>query len=156
VSARAVPLPLVAATAAMAALTLLPWIIGPTVPAIPAPAARDTLPQLAALPPFADFGAIAARPLFSPTRRPDAAQAATGIAARYRLLGIAIAANARHALLAPVNGGAALELAEGDSIDGWTLRKIADDRIVLSSPTLGDATLALAPPASTPPPRQHP
>jgi hypothetical protein len=156
VSARAgvAPLPLVIATAAMALLALFPWVMGPAAPAIPPSAPGATLPRLAALPPFADFAAIAARPLFAPTRRPDAARAASGIAARYRLLGIVIAGAQRHALLAPIAGGPALELAEGGTVEGWTLVKIEDGRVMLSSPTLGAASLAMAPPA--PAPRQRP
>ncbi len=152
--AGATPLPLVIATAAMALLALYPWVLSRGAPAAPPLAQGEALPRLASLPPYADFAAIAARPLFAPTRRPDAAHAASGIAARYRLQGIVIAGTARHALLAPVAGGPAIELAEGGSVEGWTLRKIEDGRVLMASPTQGDATLTIASPAPTP--RQRP
>ncbi len=147
-SARSAPLPLVAATLALAALTLMPWLPGRFAPAsVPAPAQGEALPRVPALPPFADFAAIAARPLFAPTRRPDAARAASAIETRYRLLGIVIAGAARHALLAPIAGGPALELAEGGAVEGWTVRKIESDRVLLASPAGADASLALKAPA---------
>ena len=148
-SARAAPLPLVAATVAMAALAIYPWALGPGAPSVPALAPREALPRVAALPPFSNFAEITARPLFSPTRRPDAGPDNSGIAARYRLLGIVIAGNARHALLMPVAGGAVLELAEGATLEGWSVGKIEGDRVLLTSPTGTDASLVLKAPAPT-------
>jgi len=147
VSARArAPLPLAAACAAMALAALAPWVVGTGAPPTP-PSAPDTaLPRLQPLPPFAEFAAIAARPLFSPTRRPEAARPASGIAARYRLQGIVIAGTTRHALLAPVAGGPALELAEGGTVEGWTLRRIENGRAFFASPSGTEASLTIAAP----------
>jgi hypothetical protein len=137
------PLALVAVNVVLAALAAWPWLPNPA----PAQSARavappETGPKLASLPPFADFAETSARPLFSPTRRPAPGAALVGIDGRYRLLGLVIAGTARHALLAPVAGGAALELAEGDAVDGWTVTKIERDRVSLKS-AMGEATLAL-------------
>jgi hypothetical protein len=147
VSGERAPRFLAVATAAMALLALLPWVMGGAVPTLRPPAPSETLPRLAALPPYSDFAEITARPLFSPTRRPDAASIPIGIEARYRLLGIVIAGTARHALLAPVAGGAALELAEGGSVEGWTVQKIERDRVLLVSPAGAKASLSVQAPA---------
>ena len=40
-------------------------------------------------------------------------------------------------------------VAEGDTLDGWTVKEIAQDRVLLSSPA-GDASLKLKPAASEP------
>jgi len=147
VSGERAPRLLAVATAAMAVLALLPWVTGGAAPAVRPPAAGEALPRLAALPTYADFAEITARPLFAPTRRPDAAGVPIGIEARYRLLGIVIAGAARHALVAPVAGGAALELAEGGDVEGWTVRKIEGDRVVLVSPAGATASLRVQAPA---------
>jgi hypothetical protein len=139
------PLILLAANVALAALALWPFL-PQRAPAEPAPAAAstgDAGQKLASLPPFADFAETSARPLFAPTRRPTPGAAALGIDGRYRLLGLVIAGSARHALVAPVAGGPALELGEGEAIDGWTVTRIERDRVTLASP-MGEATLALS------------
>lgn len=142
------PRPLAFASANLVAALLAAWPFVPSrAPAEPAPAApiEDATPRLARLPPFADFAATSARPLFSATRRPDPAAAMLGIDGRYRLMGLVIAGAARHALIAPVAGGRALELGEGEAVEGWTLARIERDRVVLRSPA-GEATLALTGP----------
>ena len=141
---RTRPLALLAANVALAALALWPFLPG-RAPAEPAPitaATGDAAQKLASLPPFAAFAETSARPLFSPTRRPAPGAAALGIDGRYRLLGLVIAGSARHALVAPVAGGPARELGEGDAVDGWTVTRIERDRVTLASP-MGEATLAL-------------
>ena len=136
-------LALVAANVALAALAVWPWLPGEA-PAEPARAIAppDTALKLASLPPLTDFAETSARPLFSPIRRPAPGAALIGIDGRYRLLGLVIAGQARHALLAPVAGGAALELAEGEAIEGWTVTRIERDRVTLKS-AMGEATLSL-------------
>jgi hypothetical protein len=145
-SARAFTWPLGGATALMAALALAPWIAGgPTAPTLPHAPGEAAVPRLAALPPFAAYAEIAARPLFLPSRRPNAEAAAAGIETRYRLLGIVIAGSERHALLAPVAGGPGIELAPGGSLDGWKAARIEADSVVLTSPAGHDATIGLKP-----------
>jgi type II secretory pathway component PulC len=101
--------------------------------------------MLAALAPFVDYAATIERPLFSPSRRPEAAAAApnaSGIASRYRLQGLVIAGTTRHALVTEIAGGHTQELGEGDALEGWTVTRIEQDRVTLTSPA-GEATLAL-------------
>jgi len=90
---------------------------------------------IAPLPPFGSFSAVLDRPLFSPSRRPAAAENPTGsgLAGRYQLLGVVSAGGARHALVA--DGPRRFEIAEGAALDGWTVARIEQDRVLLSSPT---------------------
>jgi hypothetical protein len=145
-SARAFTWSLGGATALMAALSLVPWLArGPSAPPLPRAPSDARAPQLAALPPFAAYAEVAARPLFSPTRRPNAEAAAAGIETRYRLLGIVIAGSERHALLAPVAGGPGIELAPGGTLDGWKAARIEAGSVVLTSPAGHEATIGLKP-----------
>ncbi len=85
---------------------------------------------------------IVARPLFAMSRRPPKtinghnAVAATGLP---RLSGIMISAAGRRAIFMP-DGGKAKTLAEGASLDDYTIRQIAADHVVLSG-TKGDMVL---------------
>ncbi len=85
------------------------------------------------------------RPLFSANRRPAknagraAMAAATGLP---RLAGIMITAGGRRAIFMPDNGKA-MTLAEGATLDDYTIRRIAPDRVLLSG-IKGDKTLSPA------------
>jgi len=144
VIARTRTLALAGANLAVAAIVLLPWLPAAAPSAPVSLRSEGDAPKLARLPRFADLGATIERPLFAPSRRATSpGQAATlGIASRYRLQGLVIAGAARHAIIAPIAGGPALELGEGDALEGWTVKRIEHDRVVLSSAT-GEATLAL-------------
>lgn len=140
-----------AANIVVASLAAWPWLPA-RAPAEPAPAASpaaDALPKLASLRPFADFAETSTRPLFSPTRRPAPGAAMLGIDRRYRLIGLVIAGTTRHAVIAPIAGGPALELGEGQDVDGWTVTRVENDRVTLASP-MGQATLALVGGATAP------
>lgn len=147
--ARPLPLALAAANCGALLLALWPWLApagDARTTALPPPqrtAAADAIPKL---PPAHTFAAIAERPLFAPTRRPDAAApaTATGLAAQYRLLGVILAQGKGRVLLAPAGGGRVIELAPGDRIAGWRLRRVEQDRAVFASP-IGEATLRVAP-----------
>ena len=119
-------------------LAIWPWVAPLAAPGRAA-AVADTpppVPAIADLPPLATFRAVFERPLFSPSRRPPADGKAPvlgiGIAERYRLLGLLTAGQARRALLA--EGTRRFEVAEGAALDGWTVARIEQDRVVLSSP----------------------
>ena len=77
---------------------------------------------------------IDARPLFNMNRRPaktvdgKTVVASTGLP---RLSGIMISSAGRRAIFSP-EGGKAQTLAEGASLDDYTIRKISADRVVLS------------------------
>jgi hypothetical protein len=98
------------------------------------------------------YAAIAERPLFQPSRRPappPAPKAAPAIAvavvaplaapaaptapppvlAPMTLLAVVISDNKREAVLG-LTGGKSSTLAEGESIDGWTLASVLPDRVV--------------------------
>lgn len=124
------------------ALAAWPWL-APEAGSAPRPEkVAAPSPAIAALPPQATFSAIVDRPLFSPTRRPPPGSnaATTGIEARYRLLGLIVSETVRRAWLA--DGNRHFDVGEGDKLDGWTVARIDQDRLVLKSAT-GEAVLAL-------------
>lgn len=143
---------LAAMTALLAALTVWPWLPqsaaydAQAVPAKPPPAAAAL-----GLPPLASFAAVVDRPLFTPSRRASAADKGMAggatFAGRYRLLGLLTAGDQRRALLA--EGPRIIELKEGDTIEGWSISRIEQDRLVLSSGA-GEAVLTLRQAAAGP------
>lgn len=124
--------------AALAAAWLAPVAPGPG--DRPAAAPTREAPAALVVPPVSALTETTARPLFSPTRRPvpgAAAAPAPGTAAalfnRYRLQGVVIDGNRRRVLLAPAPGGKTLSIGEGESVDGWTIDRIAPERLTLRS-----------------------
>jgi hypothetical protein len=137
---------LAGAAVLLTVLAIWPWVAPVAAPRRAAEAA-DTPPPppaIADLAPLAAFRAVFERPMFSPSRRPPAdgkvPQLGIGIAERYRLLGLVSAGDARRALLA--EGTRRFEIAEGAALDGWTVARIEQDRVVLSSPS-GETELRL-------------
>lgn len=129
-------------------LALWPWL-APEAGSAPRPEKPTAPPPaLTVLPPQANFTAIVDRPLFSPSRRPapgaGSGNRGSGIEARYQLLGLVVSENVRRAWLA--EGERHFDVGEGDKLDGWTVTRIQQDRIVLTSAT-GQAVLALRRPA---------
>jgi hypothetical protein len=131
------------------AIAAWPWLV-PPVPAVRplvAPSTSAPAPSVATLPPLASYAAIVERPLFSPSRRPAPGAPTTlgpSIESRYRLVGIIAAGAKKKALIA--DGARRVEIAEGDTLDGWTVTGIGKDRVTLTSPA-GEAALKLAPAA---------
>jgi hypothetical protein len=147
---------LLGAAALLAALTVWPFLPAAEPPPVESAAASPP-PALAPLPPLSRFAAVVERPLFTPSRRPLAAESVDlgsgGLDARYRLLGVTIAGDRGRALLA--EGGRRFEIGVGDSLAGWTVARIEQSRVVLESPT-GEAALTLkraAEPPAKPPAR---
>lgn len=142
-----------AAAVLLATLAVWPWLV-PPVPVIrplATPPASPPASVLATLPPIASYAAIVERPLFAPSRRPPPGiAAATGAPAesRYRLVGIVANGARRKAFVA--DGARRIEIGEGDMLDGWTVKQIGSDRILLSSAD-GEAALRLKPAAAEPP-----
>ncbi len=105
-------------------------------PAPPLPLRPFTLPRPPAGtpgPPIDRWAAtVLARPLFSPSRRPDMAAAgqASSIA---RLTAIIIGQGSRSAIFAP-EGGKPRIVQEGGVIDGYRLSKVRADSVELSAP----------------------
>ena len=129
-----------ALAALFAALAAWPWLASertadpsPAVfasqssPATPEPPRRDA----------ASLAAVVGRPLFSPSRRPAAGEGAappqTPRAVALRVEGIIEIAGRRQAIIRREGAAESVRVAEGDAFDGWTVRMIAADRVVLTS-----------------------
>jgi hypothetical protein len=127
-------------------LAAWPWLMSQSSPARRA-AAPEAAPgaTLAPLPPLSSYAAIVERPLFAPTRRPapgaPAAAAGPSVEGRYRLIGIVGTSAKRHAFIA--DGTRRADISEGDTFDGWTVKEIGADRVVLVSPA-GETVLKLS------------
>jgi hypothetical protein len=135
---------LAAAATFLAAIAFYPWLAplaAPDASGRPGETPRAAA-GIAPVPAFAAFSAALDRPLFSPSRRPAATAnpAGSGLAGRYRLLGLVSAGDARHALIA--DGERRFEIAEGATLEGWTVARIEQDRVLLSSSS-GRAVLTL-------------
>lgn len=140
------------ASVVLAAATAWPWLV-PPVPSVrplaPAPASAPA-PAVAALPPLASYAAVVERPLFSPSRRPPPGASAIqgpSIESRYRLVGIVATGPKRKAFIA--EGTQRRQIAPGDTLDGYNVSEIGEDRVKLTSPS-GEAVLKLAPAAAEP------
>lgn len=136
--------PLLTLSAALAAVVALELAAGPFfVPDAPqgrAPA--DTLGDSPTdLPaenqPQSAFSEIVARPLFSPSRRPPAAQPESKVVAddtkseTFDLIGVIISADSRMALLRTQDTSEVVRAIEGQSVAGWQVRAINPTEVVL-------------------------
>ena len=134
--------PAIIAAAGIGALAAA-WLVPLSAPAPGAAALGTPADPLAlpSVPPLGQLTETTARPLFSPTRRPvpgvAGADSPPGSAAalfnRYRLQGVVIDGSRRRVLLAPAPGGRTLSVGEGESVDGWTIERIAPERLTLRS-----------------------
>jgi hypothetical protein len=84
-----------------------------------------------ALPPLNIYSEVVARPLFSPTRRPSAAPASAERPANFILTGIIISRRERHVLIAHGVPRRVDRVAEGQDVEGWTVKAIDADRVLL-------------------------
>lgn len=121
----------------------------PAILSAPAPTVLPPAPT-----PKAAFAEIAERPLFESTRRPFIAKPApaslppapvvaapppapppapTSLRGTHMLVGVVVIKDSRIALLKPVAAPDVLRVAEGDTVQGWTVRRIVDDRILLQA-----------------------
>jgi hypothetical protein len=108
----------------------------------------------APLPPsLSAYRAVIERPLFARNRRPfgrkPADQIAIGSAGAFALAGIVAAGARRIALIRHGVPPRTESLMEGAEIDGWAVRTIGDDRVVLRNATT-DHTILLYKDASQP------
>jgi len=87
----------------------------------------------AAMPAKTRYAAIVERPVFSPTRRPpsEAAIEATAPTLDFSLFGVVNSAGEQSALIKPSAGGEPVRVKEGDDFSGWTVARIASDRILV-------------------------
>jgi hypothetical protein len=121
---------------------LLPWLL----PAnrlvdasLPAAVRSETsAPPPLALQPIESYAAMVERPLFTATRRAAPAGVAPAernaglILGRYRLTGVIVTPHKRSILLASA-GNRTQTVVQGEAIDGWTLKTVERDRIVLEN-----------------------
>ncbi len=141
---------LIGAMVLLGAAAIWPWVpLGRTTAApVAEPAPIEMKGAQFKLPAYETFTAAVERPLFSPSRRPGAGPAPTPVAqGPYRLIGIVVAGTHRRALIGQT-GGAPVELGEGESFDGRTIKQIDQNRVVLTDTKGGETTLTLAPPPS--------
>jgi len=124
------------------AVALLPWLL----PAnrlvdasLPAAVRSETsAPPPLALQPIESYAAMVERPLFTATRRAAPAGVAPAertaglILGRYRLTGVIVTPRKRSILLASA-GNRTQTVVQGEAIDGWTLKTVERDRIVLEN-----------------------
>lgn len=97
--------------------------------------AGDNPPLRFSLPPIQRFSAVTARPLFVEDRRPvpESAGPSLGPWSSLTLAGIVIAPGSREALIRHGRPAVVVHLREGQSVDGWTVRSILSDRVVLTN-----------------------
>jgi len=105
---------------------------GPTAPA--ASKVEAAAPNASfALPALGRFGAVSERPLFSPNRRPPARSAdGSGNWSSFSLAGIIVTPQSREALVSHGKPPTIAHLAEGQTIEGWTVSAIYPDHVVFT------------------------
>ncbi|HXP31513.1 MAG TPA: hypothetical protein VN832_10515 [Stellaceae bacterium] len=102
--------------------------------------------------PLNTYAEVVSRPLFSSSRRPAAGVPASDRPTAFTLVGIIISAADRHALVAHGVPPQIDRVSEGQNLDGWTVKSIEDNRIVLAQ---GDNEIEVKA-AEKPGPRQVP
>lgn len=141
---------LVAAIVVLAAVAIWPWLPGSSRAAAvgaasPPPEAKAATVKL---PTYETFTAAIERPLFSPSRRPAAGPVQGPLPAAQgpsRLIGIVVAGAHRRALIAQT-GAAPIEIGEGESFEGRTVKRIEQNRVILLDVKGAETVLTLAPP----------
>lgn len=162
-------------SAALAGAWLALELVWQPVSPPPLPPQDAPLPEQPALPDLtveqpllAEFKSTLERPLFSQERRPEEAvdDEEAGLATpveptdapALRLTAVIVDAEGRSALLEQPGEAQGLRMREGDTIVGWRLESVADDRVVLSAGEKRSELLlrtfdAPAAPAAEPTPR---
>jgi general secretion pathway protein N len=124
--------------ASLGALVALEWNAPAWSPAIEAspPAAGASKTAAPApvftLAPLSAFSAVTDRPLFSSDRRPAPQASETlGSWSALSLAGIVVTSASREVLIAHGNPAKLVHLQEGQSVDGWVVRAIEPDHVVV-------------------------
>ncbi|WP_244511182.1 hypothetical protein [Magnetospirillum fulvum] len=103
-------------------------------PTRPPPAPRAIVPPQPQSPPqspeSAEWSRVLDRPLFSPDRRPTPTVAAATALEGFVVTGIAVSEQAASAVVRPP-AGKTIRLRPGQTLDGWTVRRIAPQRVTL-------------------------
>jgi hypothetical protein len=132
---------LLLAVASLAAAAAWPWLSGPMLGSLGGRLAASATPspRLTDMPPFGDFAETERRPLFVSGRRviePVAAPIAPPAPPSFdrgRLAGIVVTGDTRVALIRDAAGGRVRRVAEGEAIDGWIVKAISVERVVLAA-----------------------
>jgi hypothetical protein len=95
------------------------------------------LAQIAAVNPDMEYAEIAARPLFTPTRRPAPAQAVAAnatamVKGQFLLTGVTIAGDTKIALLREKSSGRVVRVEQGKDVNGITVARIEPEKVTLS------------------------
>jgi len=105
-------------------------------PAAPVPAAPPAQERVFVMPPLQSYAEVTERPLFSPSRRPaTVTQQVAGPASSLALVGVVISRDGGVALIRSGKAPALARVREGQQIEGWTVRSIAPDRVVVRNGT---------------------
>ncbi|HUN46505.1 MAG TPA: type II secretion system protein N [Stellaceae bacterium] len=101
--------------------------------ALPAPPAQE---PVFAMPPLQSYAEVTERPLFSPSRRPATVTLQmAGPSSSLALVGVVISRDGGIALIRSGKGPALARVREGQQVEGWTVRSIAPDRVVVRNGT---------------------
>jgi hypothetical protein len=105
-------------------------------PASPAAGSAATAPAGGfAMPPASAYRSVTERPIFAPSRRPTVRDAPEAVAdaVSFNLVGIVISGEDKIALIsqAQTQGKGLQRIKEGQTIGGWTVQAIEQDRVVL-------------------------
>jgi hypothetical protein len=100
---------------------------------VPPSEAGVTIESGFTMPPIAAYAEVLARPPFAETRRPPPPASRIDYPARLggALVGVIIGPAGRHALVEHGEPARLTRVVEGQEIDGWTIRSILRDRIIL-------------------------
>jgi hypothetical protein len=127
----------VALAVTLAAMIVLPTEL-PSSEALSAAAPQgEAITSKPVVPQDVTYPAIAEHPLFSPTRQPwapppppqAAPEQGPGPLADYRLVGVIVSDGMRRALVKSMRDSKTIGLAEGEQLEGWTLREIGSQQL---------------------------
>ncbi len=126
--------------AGLGMVVAMEWNAPASSPAAEVPPAAATVSKATApapvfsLAPLSNFAAVTDRPLFAPDRRPAPEASETlGSWSALTLAGIVVTPGSREALIAHGTPPKIVHLQEGQSVDGWVVRSIEPDRIVVAN-----------------------
>lgn len=108
-------------------------------PLLTQPRAAKPAPRAVEFPPLEELQATRERPLFSPNRRPPAAEAETeapppiveSSSLPFELTGVALGSDVRVAILRNKSSNEEARLKEGEKLDAWTIEIVTDRYVVL-------------------------
>lgn len=122
-------------TVAIGAWLIPPSTVGPNTTSANRPQQPDSVAFANKQGRLADFTALGERPPFSATRRSirSASDDSAGLVlGRYRLSGVVVAPSARSVILSGLDNRS-LIVAEGGTVDGWTVDEITAETVVFTS-----------------------